>query len=370
MPVSPATFGAPTYVDDPTYDAAAEVIQTFADGRPIDFDGKTYAVKSNVQIPPNREGRASIIDTRTSWSGYRRTVEIPDATGCDLALRVHRGSIGSGNKALDAGVYVGGGTDFQLRTKLTGKGRGAGTLIENANTFEVKSQFWDLLWTDTVLPVDDQAAGVRLNNCMNGRAKAQGRSSGGLVNGNYVNQWFRGVVTGSVENLEIDVPSMSGCSQQIDLSGGEYNRYIKVTGGVLSDAYVWAVKLANSCFGVEVSDIIAIRAGYAAFLCSGPAGEFSQLPGYNRFKDCLAINPGFGGVWSAQQPAGYLILAGISPWNTYPVRMDLLSCRARDTQGTKTMYDAFRTQIAARKDSGCEGLGQINSEFVGPWTSI
>lgn len=370
MPVSAGTFGAPDIITDPTYDASAEVQQAWDDGRALDFDGKTYRVMQTIYGRPNLEGRASIYDGRTSHFGIRRTVEFADASECNLRLRVHRGTLGTGDRVNDAGVFVASGSNFELRTKLTGCGRGAGTFIQNATNFDVRSQFWDMYWTDTTLPTDDQASGVRLYGCNSGKVRVQGRHSGGLVNGNYENQWFRGVVGGALEGVKIYVPSMSGCSQQIDLSSSEYNRHLKVTGGTLSDAYVWGVKLANSCFDVEVSDMIALRSGYAGFLCSGPAGEVSQLPGYNRFKDCVAFNPGYGGNFATQQPAGYLILAGISPWNTYPVRMDLLSCRARDTQGTKTMYDAFRTQIAARKDSGCEGLGQINSEFVGPWTSI
>ena len=342
-------FGA---TGDGVTDDTAEIAAALATGKRVFGDpSKTYAVTGAITLAANAWLEdVSLKQLAPAAASSLRTIASSGVNNITLRnVKVNRNGDGTaGAIGTAAGIWLSGGSGHLLdRVEVYGDDMGSGIVIEgNASNFICRDLYvHDIDYSLGSSPGDDRVQGVWFNNCtdfqvIGGRVMTLGGNFGSGATTRYSRGW----VFGGCSRYSVQGARVRDVDQGFDNTGSAGNQQFSFDGCIAYQAYSYGFKVANSGSDGRFTGCVAHRCGYAGFVVNGPSEAGTPNPENITFVGCLAKDAGYNGAWTANNPAGFLILQG-SFLTTYPRGIRFIACEAIDEQGSPTMVDGFRNQI-------------------------
>lgn len=369
--VSFKDFGA---VGDGATNDTAVINTALALGKPLDGGGLIYAVAGNITLPAGADIRsATFIQLTPGAAGDVRTLTSASVDNIKLRqVKVLRNGNGTnGQIALDAGIWIEGGSGHLFEdVEVSGDDIGSGIVFNGCSNFVARNLYaHDINYLLGADPLDDRVQGIWFNGCSDFVViTPKAKTLGGNFGSGATTRYSRGLAFSGNSRFDVYGAAVRDVDQGVDCTGSAGNSDFSFHGGVAYQCNSFGFKASTADNDGRWIGTKADKCGYAGHVVSGP-GEAGDPNIENlTFIGCLSKSIGYNGNWTAQQPAGFLILQG-SFALTYPRGVRFIACEAIDEQGVPTMYDGFRNQVPVTGDFNeaihCTSRGHTHFAYNG-----
>lgn len=364
-------FGA---VGDGTTDDTTAINNALASGLIIDGKNRTYAVTGNITMPADLDMRnATFKQLAPDGAGNVRTLTSASVNNLKLRnVKVLRNGDGTnGQLALDAGIWIEAGSGHLFEDiEVSGDDIGTGIVFNGCSNFVVRSPYvHDIDYSLGSDPGDDRVQGIWFTGCSDFSVyQPRAKTLGGNFGSGATTRYSRGIVFSGNSRFDVYGAYAGDVDQGIDCTGSLGNTSFTFHGGLAYQCHSFGWKASSSDSDGRWLGTIADKCGYAGHVISGASEAGTPNIENLTFIGCLSKSIGYNGLWTANLPAGFLILQG-SFSLTYPRGVRLIACEAIDDQGSPTMYNGYRNQIAVAGDFNeavhCTSRGHTNAAFDG-----
>lgn len=366
--VSPVDFGA---VGDGTTDDRAAFLLALQSGRPVDGNGKTYAISGTmqpssfvglrnanfVQLSPTTASVATLyIYALSNWfienckfnmGSTQNTGSKDDSSRSALRVRNADGSYCENFRISDVEVYGdGNGSRIQVRQSKR-------FVIEGCLVRDGTASF-------SPDPTDDIMNGYDLSDCANFTlANCSVYNLRCVLSGSPVNRFTRGFLFTEIRDCAIVGCNATTTDQNYDFSGAvfagitpayyEGNRRFTLSGCTANNAGTWGFKFANVTHDGLITGCIANNSGSGGFVISAP-NDNSTVAAYATgnldFVGCKVVNVLGTGAAGAGNAIGFRTArASVSNFLTHPRGVRFRSCEVIDNQTVPTTASGFLDDV-------------------------
>ena len=368
--VSPVDFGA---VGDGTTDDRAAFLLALQSGRPVDGNGKTYAISGTmqpssfvglrnanfVQLSPTTASVATLyIYALSDWfienckfnmGSTQNTGSNDDSSRSALRVRHADGSYCQNFRISGVEVYGdGNGSRIQVRQSKR-------FVIEGCLVRDGTASF-------SPDPTNDIMNGYDLSDCANFTlANCSVYNLRCVLSGSPANRYTRGFLFTEVRDCAIVGCNATTTDQNYDFSGAvfagitpsyyEGNRRFTLSGCTANNAGTWGFKFANVTHDGLITGCIANNSGSGGFVVSAP-NSATTVEAYATsnldFVGCKAVNVLGTGAAGAGNAVGFRTgraSVGVANFDTYPRGVRFKSCEVIDNQTVPTTNVGFLDDV-------------------------
>ena len=368
--VSPLDFGA---VGDGSTNDLAAVKLALESGRPVDGNGRTYAISGTIQ-PSSFKGlqNANFVQIAPTTSGvatlyiFGLSDWFIDNCKFDMGSVINSGAGDDSSKSAlrvrhNDGSYC---ENFSInRVSVTGDGNGSRIQVRQSKRFTItECLVHNCVAGFTPDPTNDIMNGFDISDCANFTiSNCNVYDLKCILVGIATNRYTRGFLLTEIRDCTITGCNSTTNDQAFDFSGAvntstpayyQGNRRFTISGCTANSAGTWGFKFANVTHDGLITGCIANNCGSGGFVCS-PAADITVLPNADYctanldFVGCKVVNVlGNGGAGAGNARAFRTARASLgSAYETYPRGIRFRSCEVIDNQAIPTTGIGFLNDV-------------------------
>ena len=370
--VSPLDFGA---VGDGSTNDLAAVKLALESGRPVDGNGRTYAISGTIQ-PSSFKGlqNANFVQIAPTTSGvatlyiFGLSDWFIDNCKFDMGSVINSGAGDDSSKSAlrvrhNDGSYC---ENFSInRVSVTGDGNGSRIQVRQSKRFTItECLVHNCVAGFTPDPTNDIMNGFDISDCANFTiSNCNVYDLKCILVGIATNRYTRGFLLTEIRDCTITGCNSTTNDQAFDFSGAvntstpayyQGNRRFTISGCTANSAGTWGFKFANVTHDGLITGCIANNCGSGGFVCS-PAADITVLPNADYctanldFVGCKVVNVlGNGGAGAGNARGFRTARASIgSAYETYPRGIRFISCEVSDNQAIPTTEIGFLDDVTS-----------------------
>jgi hypothetical protein len=331
---------------DGVTDDTAKINTALAVGRWVDGKDRIFAVSGDIALPAITKMRNIKFKQLSPNASARRTLYMSTGTLCHLQnVSVDRNGDGAGGSLADAaGIWINDCDRVILEdAEVFGDDKGTGVVVvdcddarlDRVNVHDIKyGTSADSAYTD------DQVQGIWLirGNRASVNAPVVKNLSGEWSGQPEFPRFTRGLVVSGTKDFTIIGHTINSVDQGMDISGDANGARFNVLGGVVTNAYTWGYKCANSIqHGVFVG-CVADKCSLGSFVTSAPNSVSTYQTQNIDFIGCIAYATGELGVWNASLNVASFRNQNTPAYTTWPRSIRYLQCQSYGGSNTEYGY--------------------------------
>lgn len=341
-------------------DDTAAIRNAFQSVCDLDGGNLSYAVAGSLEIKNN----ITLSNAKFLQKGFAVDIRTLMKSGGSITLKkvvVHRGqNERNGKEGNSAGIFLDGVSDSLLEdAEVTGNGYGAGIWIDRSNRVTLLRPFvHDMRWSTASEPGAERLLGIWINrsddvNILYGRVINLLGETGDTV---YRSWQSDGVTLTGTRHTFILSTLVENTGEGFDVTGTDGNEHFEIAHSSAIDSDSYGFKVANSGRYGLIRDSVAIRAGYAGFVVSGPSEANLQIKSSEiTIERSRAVSTGYNRRWSQYNVSGFLILEGRFDLS-YPQKVRIVDSQSIDNEQRTTKF-GFYSQVAGSSVYNTDSVG-------------